>query len=51
MMGTNTLVGRSIPRLRDEVQRILRGETKKGTIPPLWDGKASERIAAIVAGA
>jgi len=49
MMGTNTLVGRSIPRLRDEAQRILRGETKKGTIPPLWDGRASERIAAIIA--
>jgi len=47
-MGTNTLVGRSIPRVRDEVQRILRGDTKKGGIPPLWDGKASERIAAIL---
>jgi len=49
-MGTNTLVGRSIPRVRDEVKRILRGETKNGTVPPLWDGKASERIAAILTG-
>jgi UDP-N-acetylglucosamine 2-epimerase (non-hydrolysing) len=50
-MGTNTLVGRSIPRLRDEVQKILRGETKQGTVPPLWDGHAAERIATILAGA
>jgi UDP-N-acetylglucosamine 2-epimerase (non-hydrolysing) len=50
-MGTNTLVGRSIPRMRDEVQKILRGKTKKGTVPPLWDGHAAERIASILAGA
>jgi UDP-N-acetylglucosamine 2-epimerase (non-hydrolysing) len=50
-MGTNTLVGRDIPRVRDEVQRILRGETKKGTVPPLWDGHAAERIASILARA
>ena len=50
-MGTNILVGRSIPRVRDEVQKILRGETKQGTIPPLWDGHAAERIASILAGA
>jgi UDP-N-acetylglucosamine 2-epimerase (non-hydrolysing) len=50
-MGTNTLVGRSIPRVRGEVQKILRGETKKGTVPPLWDGHAAERIASILAGA
>jgi UDP-N-acetylglucosamine 2-epimerase (non-hydrolysing) len=50
-MGTNTVVGRSIPRVRDVVQKILRGETKKGTVPPLWDGHAAERIASILAGA
>jgi UDP-N-acetylglucosamine 2-epimerase (non-hydrolysing) len=48
-IGTNTVVGRSIRRLREEVQKILRGETKKGTIPPLWDGHAAERIASILA--
>lgn len=50
-IGTNTLVGRSIPRVRDEVQKILQGQTKKGTVPPLWDGHAAERIASILAGA
>jgi len=49
-MGTNTLVGRRIERVRDEVQNILRGDTKKGSIPPLWDGHAAERIADILAG-
>jgi len=48
-VGTNILVGRSIQRVRDEVQKILSGETKKGSIPPLWDGHASERIASILA--
>jgi UDP-N-acetylglucosamine 2-epimerase (non-hydrolysing) len=49
-MGTNTLVGRSIPRVRAELQKILDGGAKKGTVPPLWDGRASDRIAAILTG-
>jgi UDP-N-acetylglucosamine 2-epimerase (non-hydrolysing) len=43
--GTNVLVGRSGDRLLRELDAILRGEAKKGTIPPLWDGHAGERIA------
>jgi UDP-N-acetylglucosamine 2-epimerase (non-hydrolysing) len=49
-MGTNTLVGHDMNRLREEVSNIIRGNAKKGKIPPLWDGKAGERIALIVAG-
>ncbi len=49
-MGTNVLVGRDPEKLRSELARILAGRAKKGTIPPLWDGRAGERIAAIVAG-
>jgi len=49
-MGTNTLVGRSITRVREELQKILQGKTKKGTVPPLWDGHAAERIASILVG-
>jgi UDP-N-acetylglucosamine 2-epimerase (non-hydrolysing) len=26
--------------------KILKGQSKKGQVPPLWDGKAAERIAA-----
>ena len=47
-IGTNILVGQDSKRLRDEAQRILRGGAKKGSIPPLWDGKASERIADVL---
>jgi UDP-N-acetylglucosamine 2-epimerase (non-hydrolysing) len=46
--GSNLLVGTDMNRLREEVFRILRGEAKKGGIPPLWDGKAAERIATIL---
>jgi len=28
--------------------RMSLGKTKKGIIPPLWDGHAAERIAAIL---
>ena len=49
-MGTNTLVGRDVNRLRAELHRIILGVTKIAQVPPLWDGHASERIASIVAG-
>ena len=48
-MGTNVLVGRDRNKLSTELSKILAGNAKKGTIPPLWDGKAGERIAEIVA--
>lgn len=49
-LGTNTLVGRDMSRLRDEVARIRAGSYKPGQIPPLWDGLAGARIAEIVVG-
>ncbi len=48
--GTNVLVGHDYERLRAELGRILDGHRNSHGIPPLWDGKASERIADIVAG-
>ncbi|MEW6214088.1 MAG: UDP-N-acetylglucosamine 2-epimerase (non-hydrolyzing) [bacterium] len=47
-IGTNVLVGQNMTRLKEEVDGILSGKGKKGSVPPLWDGKASERIAAVV---
>lgn len=47
-MGTNTLVGRDTALLRAEVERVLNGRGKRGAIPPLWDGRAGERIAAVI---
>ena len=48
-LGTNVLVGRDPEKLRSELARILAGQAKKGTIPPLWDGHAGARIAALLA--
>lgn len=44
-LGTNILIGEDMVRLRTELSKIVRGNAKRGTIPPLWDGRASERIA------
>jgi UDP-N-acetylglucosamine 2-epimerase (non-hydrolysing) len=49
-LGTNVLVGNDPDKLRLELSRVLAGQAKKGTAPPLWDGHAGERIAAVVAG-
>ncbi|MCK6581255.1 MAG: UDP-N-acetylglucosamine 2-epimerase (non-hydrolyzing) [Anaerolineae bacterium] len=48
-MGTNMLVGQNMATLRSATREILQnGRTKHGQIPPLWDGKAGERIASIL---
>jgi UDP-N-acetylglucosamine 2-epimerase (non-hydrolysing) len=47
-MGTNVLVGQDLELLNSELARILEGKAKKGSIPPLWDGHAGERIAKIL---
>jgi len=47
-LGTNTLVGQNPERLIAEVDRILGGQAKRGQIPPLWDGRAGERIAEVI---
>jgi UDP-N-acetylglucosamine 2-epimerase (non-hydrolysing) len=47
-MGTNVLVGRDRDKLRSELSRALVGDPKKRTVPPLWDGRAGERIADVL---
>ena len=47
-MGTNVLVGRDRAKLSAELSKVLEGKAKKGTVPPLWDGKAGERIADVI---
>jgi UDP-N-acetylglucosamine 2-epimerase (non-hydrolysing) len=44
--GTNVLVGRDRKLIRLCVDEILAGGGKRGRVPELWDGHASERIAA-----
>jgi UDP-N-acetylglucosamine 2-epimerase (non-hydrolysing) len=47
--GTNILVGRDLDRLRSELENIVRGEVKKASPIPLWDGHAADRIVQVVA--
>jgi UDP-N-acetylglucosamine 2-epimerase (non-hydrolysing) len=49
-IGTNILVGQDRRLLDSELKKILEGRAKKGSIPPLWDGRASERIARALHG-
>jgi UDP-N-acetylglucosamine 2-epimerase (non-hydrolysing) len=47
-MGTNYLTGTDPAMILSAVNEILSGNAKKGSIPPLWDGRAAERIAGIL---
>ena len=47
-IGTNILIGDDMEKLRTETLNVLNGRAKKGSVPPLWDGHASERIASIL---
>jgi hypothetical protein len=38
------LVGQDRRLLDSELAKILEGGARKGSIPPLWDGRASERM-------
>ena len=46
--GTNVLAGTDPVRIEAEVRKVLRGEGKQGRRPHLWDGKAAERIVAVL---
>lgn len=47
-VGTNQLAGRDLSVVSRLAKEVLSGNIKKGSIPELWDGKAAERIAAII---
>ena len=49
-VGTNRLVGQDPRRLYREVRNVLAGDVQRGQAPPLWDGRAGERIAALLTG-
>ena len=43
-IGTNELIPFTLPEIQTKIREIEDGKYKKGGIPPLWDGKATERI-------
>jgi UDP-N-acetylglucosamine 2-epimerase (non-hydrolysing) len=47
--GSNTLIGEDSSKLGALISAILAGTYKKGNVPELWDGKASERIGRVLA--
>jgi UDP-N-acetylglucosamine 2-epimerase (non-hydrolysing) len=47
--GTNTVVGSDAAAILAGVRDITAGGGKAGRVPELWDGRAAERIAAILA--
>jgi UDP-N-acetylglucosamine 2-epimerase (non-hydrolysing) len=47
-IGTNRLVRPEREPLREAIIDLLDKPRKKGALPPLWDGKAAERIVEII---
>jgi UDP-N-acetylglucosamine 2-epimerase (non-hydrolysing) len=47
--GTNVLVGSDPAAIRAEARRVLDGAPRTGKVPALWDGRASARIADVLA--
>ena len=49
-IGTNELLGTDPDAIAPAMQKLLSGNWKKGSVPPLWDGHTAERIINIIAG-
>lgn len=47
-MGTNELLGTNPDAIAPAMAKLLSGNWKQGTVPPLWDGHTSERIIEII---
>ena len=47
--GTSTLVGSDASKLKIHLKEVISGTYKQGKCPDLWDGKAAQRIAQILA--
>lgn len=43
-LGSNQLIPFDVNIINNKIIDIGNGNSKKGAIPPLWDGKATERI-------
>lgn len=49
-LGTNELIPFDEKLIENRIESVENGTYKKGVVPPMWDGKATERILKIVAG-
>lgn len=47
-MGTNELLGTNPDAIAPAMQKLLSGNLKKGSVPPLWDGHTAERVIEII---
>jgi len=47
-IGTNELIGTEPKAIKTVMDKLFRGNWKKGNIPELWDGQAAERIMEIL---
>jgi len=47
-VGTNEIVGLDRDRILSGLRNIIAGNWKKASLPPLWDGKAAERIVRVI---
>lgn len=43
-VGTNELLGTDPAAIKPAMQRLFEGKWKRGGVPEMWDGRASERI-------
>lgn len=48
-LGTNELIPFDLPLILSKIRSIADGTYKKGSIPPLWDGHATDRIIEVIA--
>jgi UDP-N-acetylglucosamine 2-epimerase (non-hydrolysing) len=47
--GTNRLAGTRAESIREAIAKALHDDAPPPQVPPLWDGHAAERIAAVLA--
>ncbi len=47
-VGTNVVVGTRPERIVVEAMRVLGGTARRGSTPPLWDGRAAARIVEVL---
>jgi UDP-N-acetylglucosamine 2-epimerase (non-hydrolysing) len=49
-LGTNEIVGLDCQKITSCLHTIMAGRWRKGVTPPLWDGRAAERVVRVLMG-